>query len=155
MAPGGKADAALEKGAKETQDKFMAAQLAESAALAAIEASENHIKDAEAEVSHIADAKTRNGEALAAAAAAAAAAKEAQAKAAAELAAVKQTLLKGAARPLALAHQQCLVEAFPRPRIAQAHEPTIGRLMRREMRWQQSPRATASQHIENGVRHLA
>jgi len=103
VAPGGKADAALEKGAKETQDKFMAAQLAESAALAAIEASENHIKDAEAEVSHIADAKTRNGEALAAAAAAAAAAKEAQAKAAAELAAVKQTLLKGAARPLALA----------------------------------------------------
>jgi WD40 repeat protein len=103
QAPGGKADAALEKRNKETQDKFMAAQMAESSAVAAMEASENHINDAEAEVKSIIQAKVKNGEALVAAAAATSAAKAAQAKAAAELASVKQSVGKGTARPLAVA----------------------------------------------------
>jgi WD40 repeat protein len=103
QAVGGKADAALERRTKETQDQLMAAEMAESTAQAAVEASENHIKDAEAEVSHIAEAKSKNGDAFAAAAAAVSAAKEAQAKATAELAAVKQAIGKGVARPLAVA----------------------------------------------------
>lgn len=105
-APDGKPDTALEKQGKETQDKLMAATMAETSALAAVTASEHHAKDAEAEVEHITAAKTRNDSGIAAAKAAMAAAKEAQDKASAGLAAAKQVVAKGDVRPLAVAFSQ-------------------------------------------------
>jgi len=47
-----------------------------------------------------------------------------------------------------------MVPGLPRTVIAEAHEPTIGRLMGREMHGQQPPRTTAAQHVENRVHHL-
>ena len=102
-APEGKPDAALEKQNKEAQDKLMAAIMAETAALDAVTAAENHIKDAEAEVERITAHKTRNESGITAANAAIAAAKQAQSKATADLAAAKQAVAKGGAKPLAVA----------------------------------------------------
>lgn len=101
--PDGKADAALEKQKKEAQDKLAAALAGETSALAAVTASEQHIKDAEAEVDHITAAKAQNSQAITVANAAITAAKQAQAKATADLALAKQAVAKGDARPLAIA----------------------------------------------------
>lgn len=102
-APEGKPEAALEKQRKEAQDKLTAALAAETSAIAAVTASEQHIKDAEAEVDHITAAKSQNSRAITAANAAITAAKQAQAKATADLALAKQAVAKGDARPLAVA----------------------------------------------------
>lgn len=114
-APGGKPDAALEKQDKEARDKLAAAIKADTAALAAVTASEHHIKDAEGEVQHITTSKNRNSVAITAANAAITAAKQAQDKAAADLAATKQAVAKGGPQPLAIAFSadsQSLAAAF-------------------------------------------
>jgi len=55
----------------------------------------------------------------------------------------------------ALAHEQYLFEAFSQARIAEGREPSMGRLMRREMLRRDSPGATLTQQIENRVHHFA
>ena len=102
-APGGKPDAALEKKNKEAQDKLMAAVKAEEAAVAAVKTAEDQIKDAEAEVKIINDAKAKNVKLVADAKAANDAAKQAQTKATADLATLKAAVAKDAVRPLAVA----------------------------------------------------
>lgn len=101
-APSGKPDAALEKKNKEAQDKLMAAVKAEEAAVAAVKTAEDQIKDAEAEVKIINDAKTKNAKLVAEAKSANEAAKQAQTKATADLAALKTVSSKDAVRPLAV-----------------------------------------------------
>lgn len=113
-APDGKPDATLEKQNKEAQDKLMAATTAETAAIAAVTAAENHIKDAEAEVTRSTAAKDRNNNEITAANAAIATAKQNQTKAAADLADAKQALTKAGPPSLAVAFSadgQC-VAAF-------------------------------------------
>lgn len=102
-APGGKPDAALEKKNKEAQDKLMAAVKAEETAVAAVTTAEDQIKDAEAEVKIINDAKAKNVKLVADAKAALEAAKQTQAKATADVAALKAAVTKDAVRPLGVA----------------------------------------------------
>lgn len=101
--PGGKPDAALEKRNKEAQDKLMAASKTEMEALAAIKASEGQIRDAEAEIKIIEDAKTKNATAVAAARTALETSRQFHARATADLAAAKQALAGDKTRALALA----------------------------------------------------
>lgn len=101
--PEGKPDADLEKQKKDAHDKIATTTMAENSALAAFAAVESNIKDAEADVSRITEAKTKNSASLAAANAATAASKKTQDKAAADLAALKQTLTKNDAKPVAVA----------------------------------------------------
>lgn len=101
-APNGKPDAALEKKNKETQDKLMAAVKAEEAAVGAVKTAEDQIKDAEAEVKIINDAKTKNTKLTADAKAALDAAKQATTKATADLTALKAAVSKDATKPLAV-----------------------------------------------------
>ncbi|MBX7211863.1 MAG: hypothetical protein K1X78_26390 [Verrucomicrobiaceae bacterium] len=101
-APGGKPDAALEKKNKEAQDKLMAAVKAEETAVAAVKTAEDQIKDAEAEVKIVSDARTKNTKLTADAKAALDAAKQAAAKATADLTALKTTVSKDATKPLAV-----------------------------------------------------
>ena len=101
-APGGKPDAALEKQNKEAQDKLMAAVKAEESAVAAVKTAEDQIKDAEAEVKIINDAKAKNVKLVADAKAANEAAKQISTKATADLAALKAVVAKDAVRPLAV-----------------------------------------------------
>lgn len=101
--PGGKADAALDKQLKDAQDKLITAKMSEVSAQAAISAAESNIKDAEAEVQRITASKAENAKKIAAANAAITKAKTAQDKATADLAALKQSLLKPAAKPVGVA----------------------------------------------------
>jgi len=101
--PDGKPDAALEKQNKEAQDKLMAAIKAEEAAVAAVKTAENQIKDAEAEVKIINDAKAKNVNLVAEAKAAFEAVKQIQTKATADLAALKASVAKDAVVALAVA----------------------------------------------------
>ena len=102
-APGGKPDAVLEKQNKEAQDKLMAAMKAEESAVAAVKTTEDQIKDAEAEVKIINDAKAKNVKLVANAKAASEAAKQIVTKATTDLAALKAAVAKDAVRPLAVA----------------------------------------------------
>ncbi len=101
-APDGKPDAALEKSQKDAQDRYMAADLAESTALAESKAREIHIKDAEVEAQNYSAAQTRNKSAIAAANAAAVKAKDAQDKATADAAALRNVTAARKAQPLAV-----------------------------------------------------
>ncbi len=101
-APGGKPDAALDKELKAAQDKLITAKTTEMSALAAVSAAESNVKDAEDDVKRITDSKAANAKAVAAANAAITAAKATQDKATAELAALKQSLTKTAAKPVAV-----------------------------------------------------
>ncbi len=98
-----KPDPALEKQTKEAKDKLTAAEKAETTARAAAEASENHIKDAEAEIQRISQSKAENDGAITTLKEAVASAKTAQTKAGADLTALKTTLTKTNRRPLSLA----------------------------------------------------
>jgi len=102
-APGGKADAALEKQLKDAQEKLGPVAMTETSALAAVSATENNIKDAEAEVKRITEAKAKNTQLLASANAAVANAKKTQDKATADLAAARQAASKQTAKPVAVA----------------------------------------------------
>jgi WD40 repeat protein len=102
-APGGKADAALEKQLKDAQEKLAPVAMKETSALAAVSATENNIKDAEAEVKRITDSKAENTRLVAAANAAAEAAKKLQDKATADLAAAKESVAKPNGKPVAVA----------------------------------------------------
>jgi WD40 repeat protein len=102
-APGGKPDAALVKELKTAQDKLITAKMSEVSALAAVTAAESNVKDAEDDVKRITEAKAKNARDIAAATKAAEAAKAVQDKAAADLAALKQTLAKPGAKPVAVA----------------------------------------------------
>lgn len=102
-APEGKADAALEKQLKDAQEKLAPVAMKETSALAAVSATENNIKDADAEVKRITDSKEKNTQLLAAANAAADAAKKSQDKATADLAAAKQSVAKPKGKPVAVA----------------------------------------------------
>jgi WD40 repeat protein len=102
-APGGKPDAALEKQNKEAQEKLMAAVKAEELAASAAKIADEQIKDAEAEIVIIADAKSKNTQALANAKKALETSKQASAKATAELAEIKAASGKSNFRPLAVA----------------------------------------------------
>ena len=81
----------------------MAAVKAEEAAVAAVKTAEDQIKDAEAEVKIINDAKAKNVKLVADAKAANEAAKQIQTKATADLAALKAAVAKDTVRPLAVA----------------------------------------------------
>ena len=101
-APDGKPDAAMEKQNKEAQEKLMAAIKAEEAAVAVVKTAEDQIKDAEAEVKIINDAKTKNVKLVADAKAALETAKQIQTKATADLAALKTAVAKDTVLPLAV-----------------------------------------------------
>lgn len=102
-APGGKADAALEKKLKDAQLKLAPLAMKEVSALAAVSAAKNNIVDAETEVKRITDSQAENAGLLAAAKTAAEAAKASQDKATAGLAAAKQKLAKARGKPVAVA----------------------------------------------------
>ncbi len=102
-APNGKADETTEKQLKEAQEKLLTATMAETSVLAAVSATESNVKDAEADVKRITDAKEKNARDLAAVNAAIDKAKKAQDKATADLATVKQVLGKSSSKPLAVA----------------------------------------------------
>lgn len=102
-APDGKPDVALEKALKDAQEKLAPFLMKETSALAAVSATENNIKDAEAEVKRINDSKAKNAETAAAANASINAAKQSQDKTAAALAAAKGTLTKPSTKPVAVA----------------------------------------------------
>lgn len=101
-APGGKPDAALDKELKAAQDKLITAKAVERSALAAVSAAESNVKDAEADVKRITDSKAANAKAVTAANAAITASKTTQGKASADLAALKQSLTKTTAKPVAV-----------------------------------------------------
>jgi WD40 repeat protein len=101
-APGGKPDAALEKQNKEAQDKLMAALKSEETAVASVKTADDQIKDAEAEIVIIGDAKSKNTQALANAKKALEASKQASAKATAELATAKAGTGQVNGRPLCI-----------------------------------------------------
>lgn len=98
----GKKDAAVEKELKTAQDKLISAKMTEVSALAAVSAAESNVKDAEDDVKRITASKAANVKAVAAANAAIAAAKTVQDRAAAELSALKQSLTKAGAKPIAV-----------------------------------------------------
>lgn len=102
-APEGKADAALEKELKDAQEKLAPFTMKETSALAAVSATENNIKDAEAEVKRINESKAKNAAAITAANAAIDAAKKSQDAATAALTAAKATLTKPSTKPVAVA----------------------------------------------------
>jgi len=102
-APDSKPDAALDKQQKDAHAKLATTTMAENSALAAFAAVESNIKDAEGDVSHITETKTKNSASLVAANAANDASKKTQDKATAELAALKQTLAKSGVKPVAVA----------------------------------------------------
>jgi WD40 repeat protein len=102
-APGGKADAALEKELKAAQEKLAPVAMKESSAVAAVSATENNIKDAEIEVKRITDSKATNTKLTAAANAAIDVAKKSQDKATADLATAKQSVAKPKGKPVAVA----------------------------------------------------
>ncbi|HCN77602.1 MAG TPA: hypothetical protein DIT13_10475 [Verrucomicrobiales bacterium] len=95
-------DAAVEKELKTAQDKLITAKMTEVSALAAVSAAESNAKDAEADVTRITASKAANAKAVSAANVAVTAAKTAQDKAAADLAALKQSLTKTAAKSIAV-----------------------------------------------------
>lgn len=101
--PGGKPDAALEKQLKDAQDRLITAKMTETSALAAVSAAQSNVRDAEDEVKRITDSKVKNAKQIAAANGAIAAAKSIQDKAAAELVALKQSMGKTSAKPVAVA----------------------------------------------------
>ncbi|MDB6119809.1 MAG: domain, G-beta repeat, partial [Verrucomicrobiaceae bacterium] len=101
-APGGKADAALEKQQTDAEKKLEAATAAEMSALTAFSALQRNEKDAEADVQRITEAKTRNTSDLAKAKAAGEAAKKLQDKASADLVAAKQALATPGGKLLAV-----------------------------------------------------
>ena len=95
-------DPAIEKGLKAAQDKLITAKMTEVSALAAVSAAASNVKDAEDDVKRITDSKAANAKVVATANAAITAAKTAQEKAAADLAALKLTLSKPTAKPIAV-----------------------------------------------------
>jgi WD40 repeat protein len=95
-------DASVERELKTAQDKLITAKMTEVSALAAVSAAESNVKDAEDDVKRITDSKAANAKAVAAANAAIAAAKTTQDKATADLAALKLTLTKTTAKPIAV-----------------------------------------------------
>jgi WD40 repeat protein len=99
----GKADAALDKTPKEALDKLAAATMAENSAQAAVDAANNNITDAEAEVKRITATKAKNVVDLAAANVAITAAKTKLDEATAELAKVKQGATAGQRKSVAVA----------------------------------------------------
>ncbi len=102
-APGGKADAALEKKLTDARTKLGPLTRKVSDALAAVSATKNNVEDAEAEVKRITETKTENAALLKAANAATAAAKASQEKATAALAARKAGISKEMGEPVAVA----------------------------------------------------
>lgn len=100
--PADKPGGALEKSRKDAEDRYTAANLAESAALAELKAREIHIKDAEVEAQNYSAAQSRNRSAIAAANAAAVKAKQAQDKATADAAAIRNAAAARRVRPLAV-----------------------------------------------------
>jgi WD40 repeat protein len=95
-------DAAVEKELKAAQDKLITAKMTEVSALAAVTAAESNVKDAEDDVKRITQSKAANAEAIAAANAAITQAKATLDKAAADLMALKQSLSKATAKPVAV-----------------------------------------------------
>ena len=95
-------DAGVEKDLKTAQDKLITAKMTEVSALAAVSAAESNVKDAEDDVKRITGSKAANAKAIATANAAITAAKAAQDKSAADLAALKQSLTKTTAKPVAV-----------------------------------------------------
>ncbi|NLT71713.1 MAG: hypothetical protein GXX91_13620 [Verrucomicrobiaceae bacterium] len=102
-APGGKADAALEKKLTDARTKLGPLTRKVSDALAAVSATKKNVEDAEVEGKRITETKTENAALLKAANAAIAAAKAAQDKAKAALAARKAGLSKEMGKPVAVA----------------------------------------------------
>jgi WD40 repeat protein len=101
--PDGKPDAALEKQQKDAHDKLAMSTMAETSAVAGFAAVESNIKDAEADMKRITEAKAKNATEVATANPAIEAAKKLQDKATADLTVLKQALMKGSAKPLAVA----------------------------------------------------
>ncbi len=95
-------DASVERELKTAQDKLITAKMTEVSALAAVSAAESNVKDAEDDVKRITDSKAANAKVVAAANTAIAAAKTTQDKATADLAALKLTLTKTTAKPIAV-----------------------------------------------------
>jgi len=95
-------DAGVEKELKTAQDKLITAKMTEVSALAAVSAAESNVKDAEDDVKRITGSKAANAKGIATANAAIAAAKASQDKSAADLAALKQSLAKTTAKPVAV-----------------------------------------------------
>ncbi len=102
-APGGKADAALEKQLKDAQEKLQTAKTKETSALAAVSATESNVTDGEADQKRITDSKATNAKDLASANAAIDAAKKLQDQATADLAKAKSALAKPTSKALAVA----------------------------------------------------
>lgn len=100
-----KADAALEKQLKDAQDKLLSATMSERSATSAVSATESNVKDAQADMKRITDAKAKNTKDIAAANGAIAAAKKLAESAAADLAAAKLSTSKptATAKPVAVA----------------------------------------------------
>jgi len=95
-------DPALEKQLKDAQDKLITATMAERSALAAVSAAESNVQDADADVKRITDSKEKNAKAIASANAASEQSKKVQEKATTDLAALKQSLTKPTAKPVAV-----------------------------------------------------
>jgi WD40 repeat protein len=98
----GKKDVALEKELKAAQEKLITAKMTEVSALAAVSAAESNVKDAEDDLKRITASKAANAKAVAAANTAITAAKTAQDNASVELTALKQSLTKTTAKPVAV-----------------------------------------------------
>lgn len=95
-------DAAVERELKAAQDKLITAKMTEVSALAAVSAAQSNVKDAEDDVKRITASKAANAKVTAAANAAIMTAKAAQDKATADLAALKASLAKVTAKPVAV-----------------------------------------------------
>lgn len=101
-APEGKADAALARQLKDSQDKLITAKTAENSVLAAASATESNVKDAADDVQRITETKVKNATLLAAANAALESAKKAMEKAGMDLAAARLAVENGTAKPMAV-----------------------------------------------------
>lgn len=101
-APADKPDVALQKKLKDAQEKLQNVAMTEISTVSALSATENNVKDAEAEVARITDAKAKNAKDLAAVNAALELAKKTQEKATADLAVAKAALTKMTSKPLAV-----------------------------------------------------
>ena len=102
-APEAKADDKLKAEAKAAQDKLMAATMAESTAVASLSASEQNVKDAEADVAHINQTVAANKGKIVAALASSTSAKQASDKANADIIAAKEAHKALTVRPLSMA----------------------------------------------------
>ena len=105
-APDGKPDAALQAKGKEATTKLATAVMAANSAASAVSAAENHIKDGEEQLQHIAENKKKNAATRGESNAALEFAKKVQADAIALGATLKQEVAKTARRALAVAFSE-------------------------------------------------